>query len=171
VPLPPLKEWENFWVIVGSSAGALTGLMFVVVALGNETRPDRMEEGVKAFGTPTVVHFCAVLLLAAIVSIPGQTTSSLALLVGASGAGGLALSAWVLVQARRQKSYQPVLSDWIWHVALPFVAYACLVAAAVVLSRRGALALDLVAASALFILFIGIHNAWDAAVWIAASRR
>ncbi len=28
-----LSQWENFWVIVGSSAGGLTGLMFVVVAL------------------------------------------------------------------------------------------------------------------------------------------
>src|ERR1041384_3296763 len=28
-----LTEWESFYVIVGSSAGALTGLMFVVIAL------------------------------------------------------------------------------------------------------------------------------------------
>jgi hypothetical protein len=87
--------------------------------------------------------------------------------VGAAGVAGLALSAWVVVQARRQKSYAPVLSDWIWHVALPFVAYASLVAAAVVLSRRPAPALDIVAAVALLLLFIGIRNAWVTAVWIA----
>jgi hypothetical protein len=131
---------------------------------------EQAEGGVRAFGTPTVVHFCAVLLLAAILSIPGQTASSLALCVGATGFGGLALSAWVAVQARRQRSYAPVLSDWIWHVALPLVAYAALVAAAAELTRRPAPALDVVAAAALLLLFLGIHNAWDAAVWIAARR-
>src|SRR5260370_38097367 len=101
--------------------------------------------------------------------LPGQTISSLALCVSAAGLGGLALSAWVVVLARRQQSYAPVLSDWIWHVALPFVAYASLFAAAIALSRRPALSLGVVAASALLLLFIGIRNAWDIAVWIAAG--
>ena len=168
--LPSLLEWETFYVITGSSAAALTGLMFVVVALRSEAKIAEAEGGVRAFGSPTVVHFCAVLLVAAILSVPGQTIRSLALCVGAVGIAGLGLGAWVVVQARRQKSYDPVLSDWIWHVALPFVAYASLVAAAITLLRRPAPALDIVAAAALLILFIGIHNAWDAAVWIAAKR-
>ena len=170
MPLPPLSEWETFYVITGSSAAALTGLMFVVVALRSEARAEEAEGGVRAFGTPTVVHFCAVLLLASILSIPGQTPRSLALCVGAVGLGGLGFGAWVVVQARRQRSYDPVLSDWIWHAALPFVAYASLAAAAIVLSRGPVLALDTMAAAALLLLFIGIHNAWDAAVWIAARR-
>jgi hypothetical protein len=43
--------------------------------------------------------------------------------------------------------------------------------AAIALSRRPGPALDVVAAAALLLLFIGIHNAWDAAVWIAAKRQ
>jgi hypothetical protein len=35
-----LGEWESFYVIVGSSAGALIGLQFVVIALIAE-RPRR----------------------------------------------------------------------------------------------------------------------------------
>ena len=31
--LSALSAWENFYVIIGSSAGALTGLQFVVIAL------------------------------------------------------------------------------------------------------------------------------------------
>ncbi len=171
MPLPQLSEWDSFWVITGSSAGALTGLMFVVVALSAERRVERTEEAVRAFGTPTVVHFCGVLLLAALMSIPGQTAPGLAACIAALGLAGLALSAWVAVQARRQTAYDPVLSDWIWHVALPLVAYALLVLAALLLPRRPGPALDVVAAGALLLLFIGIHNAWDAAVWIAVTRR
>jgi hypothetical protein len=40
-----------------------------------------------------------------------------------------------------------------------------------VLSHLPGPALDLVAAAALLLLFIGIRNAWDSAVWIAVSRR
>src|SRR2546425_645622 len=57
--LSPFSAWESFYVIIVSSAAALTGLQFVVVVLGAEARSIGPEVG--AFGTPTVVHFCAVL--------------------------------------------------------------------------------------------------------------
>ncbi len=173
-PLPPLAEWETFYVITGSSAAALTGLMFVVVALRSDTKAEGEDEGVetgvRAFGSPTVVHFCAVLLIASLHAIPQQTRTTLALCMGAIGIAGVALAAWVVVQARRQHAYDPVPSDWVWHVILPLVAYAALVAGAVALRRQPEPALDVVAVVSLLILFIGIHNAWDAAVWIASRR-
>src|SRR5215469_17759991 len=61
-----LAAWDSFYVIVGSAAGALIGLQFVVVTLIAQ-RPIRASpEGSAAFGTPTVVHFGAALLLAAL---------------------------------------------------------------------------------------------------------
>jgi len=33
---PLLAQWQNFYVIAGSSAGALTGLQFVVMALNSK---------------------------------------------------------------------------------------------------------------------------------------
>ena len=52
-----LSAWENFYVILGSSAAALAGLMFVVTALIVDHRGT--EQQLEAFGTPTVVHFGA----------------------------------------------------------------------------------------------------------------
>src|SRR3989449_10732821 len=69
----PFSAWENFYVIIGSSAAALTGLQFVVVVLGAEARSLGTEVG--AFGTPTVVHFCAVLLMSAILSVPWRAVA------------------------------------------------------------------------------------------------
>ena len=34
--MPPLADWANFYVIIGSSAAALSGPQFVVIALGAE---------------------------------------------------------------------------------------------------------------------------------------
>jgi len=169
--LPQLSEWANFYVITGSAAAGLTGLMFVVVALARETIAGDAAGGVRAFGSPTVMHFCSVLLIAAILSIPRHTRTSLALCVGATGGAGLALSVWVAAQARRQAYYSPLVSDWIWHVAMPLAGYAALIAGAATLGRSPPVALDTVAAASLVLLFIGIHNAWDSAVWIATRDK
>ena|SRR6266536_4124051 len=58
----PLVAWESFYVIVGSSGAALTGLQFVVMALIAESSRRSSGREISAFGTPTVIHFCAVLL-------------------------------------------------------------------------------------------------------------
>jgi len=56
-----LTGWENFYVIVGSSAGALIGLQFVVLMLIAERPGLRMAGAGAAFATPSVVHFGVVL--------------------------------------------------------------------------------------------------------------
>lgn len=168
--LPPLTEWESFYVIVGSSAGALTGLMFVVIALAAERRTANDASALRAFGSPTVVHFCVVLLLAALISVPRQTLATLRLCLLATGLGGLGYARWVFFHARVQESYAPVLSDWVWHVGLPVAAYAAVFVAGVLLGRAPMPALDVAGAAALLLLFVGIHNAWDSAVWMTRDR-
>src|SRR5436309_14142322 len=71
--LSPFAAWENFYVIIGSSAAALIGLQFVVIALVADSRTQSTSREIAAFGTPTILHFSAVLLLAAILSAPWQT--------------------------------------------------------------------------------------------------
>jgi len=65
----------------------------------------------------------------------------------------------------------PPLTEWVWHACLPLVAYTCLPAAGVTTWWHPAPALYVVAAAALLLLFIGIHNAWDAALWMAIKRK
>jgi len=166
----PLHEWETFYVIIGSSAAALTGLMFVVVALTAERRRLAGDSAaLDSYATPTVVHFCSALLLAAVLSTPGQTPRSLGLCISLMGVAGLVYGAIVLLRQRRQSAYEPVLEDWIWHVILPFVAYGSLLVTGLCMRREAAVALYAIAATELLLLFIGIHNAWDAAVYITTS--
>ena len=69
--MAPLAGWEDFYVIVGSSAGALIGLQFVVITLIANTPVARADaQATGAFATPSVVHFGAVLFLSALVSAP-----------------------------------------------------------------------------------------------------
>jgi hypothetical protein len=167
--LSPLAGWDSFYVIIGSSAAALTGLQFVVIALSSE-RGAASVASVRAFGTPTIVHFGAVLLLAAILTTPGHTVATLSFCLGVCGAVGVGFTRWVVIQTRRQKEYTPLPEDWQWHVIWPAVAYGGIAAGAAALWWRPATALVVVGAGAVFLLYIGIHNAWDAAIWISVRR-
>ena len=164
-----LHEWDSFYVIVGSSAAALTGLQFVVIALGAEASL-RDESAVAAFGTPTIVHFCGVLTIAALVSVPGQTPYTLASLFALLGIAGVIYTIVTAHRAHRQQGYEPVFEDWLWHVGFPFAAYTVLLITGVCAFRHPAGALYFVAGIALALLFVGIHNAWDSAVYISMHR-
>src|SRR5438128_480842 len=156
-----LSAWESFYIIVGSSAGALTGLQFVVMALVREARPHGSKHEVSAFGTPTVVHFCAVLLLGAMLSAPWGAVSNAAFALGAFASAGVAYTAVVIKRARLQRGYKPDFGDWAWHTALPLMSYLALLVAAFALSQNPAPALFTIGAASLLLLFVGIHNSWD----------
>lgn len=161
-----LTEWENFNIILGSAAGGLIGLQFVVITL-IATRPDPlMSEASAAFSTPTIVHFGVVLLLSAFASIPWHGTLVLSALWGLISVCGLIYSAVVARRMKAQTAYQSVLSDWTFHIVLPCVAHLLLLAGAVVLGVwMGTVSLFLVSAAMLLLLFVGIHNAWDAVTY------
>src|SRR2546426_12383084 len=109
-PFTP-QAWENFYVIVGSSSGALTGLQFVVLTLITEAGMIGAGETLSAFGSPNVVHFCAALLVSAIFSAPWQGLGPPGVAVALCGAGGLIYSLAVLRRTLRQRDYRPVLED------------------------------------------------------------
>ncbi len=169
--LSPFSTWQNFYIIIGSAAATLTGLMFVVITLlaGGRVRVPSPNSGIATFNTPNVVHFCLALLIAAILSEPWQASWNAGLLLGLCGLGGVSYVIIVLRRVRRQTNYQPVLEDWLWHTVLPLVSYAALVVAAIVLEGNAAPALFVIAAGTLLLLFIGIHNAWDNVTYIATE--
>lgn len=171
-----LGEWQNFYVLVGSSAGALTGLTFIVITVaadagGIRTATARLA-GLRAFITPTAVYFSSSLALSALMSVPGHTAFTLALCLIVSGVGGLVYWATVIRwMFRLAVNYKPFLADWIWSVVLPALAYLALVgSSALLLGGYGAASLYIVAATALVLLFIGIHNAWDVVAWMTTER-
>ena len=157
-----MNGWENFYVIVGSSAGALIGLQFVVMTLiaGRPVNRADAQAG-DAFSTPSVVHFAVVLLLSAVVSAPWQGVGAVAVLWGLVGFSGIVYAAVVARRLRVQTVYRPVFEDWLFHVLLPFATYAVLAGSAFAAHTHTRTALFCVAAAALLLLFIGIHNAWD----------
>ena len=164
----PLKEWEAFYVIVGSTSGALIGLQFVVLTLIAGTGKGR-EESIAAFGSPNVVHFCAALLTTAILCAPWEMLRTAGLAVAVSGLLGVVYIVVVLRRALKQNVYEPVGEDWLWHIVLPMLAYATLMIGGILLGSSPAGAAFIVNGAVLSLVFIGIHNAWDTITYITTA--
>jgi hypothetical protein len=160
-----LNAWDNFYVIVGSAAGALIGLQFVVMTLIADRPVATSGEAARAFATPTIVHFCCCLLISALINVPWPDMSTGACVGGAVGFCGLLYMTLVLVRMRGQSAYQPDWEDWTFHIFLPFLAYGLLVLSSLESIHHTHLALFGVGVTTLLLLFIGIHNAWDAVAY------
>ena len=165
----PLTAWESFYDITGAVAAALTGLMFVAITLVAEERARRERGLIGVFGTPTIVHLGAAILVAVLLSAPWPVLWPASLLLIIASLGGLASGVLVVRRARRLVTYRLVLHDWTWHTAFPLTAYVALIVAALVLPRRPAPALFGIGAVLVLLLIIGIRNAWDIVTYIAVE--
>jgi hypothetical protein len=169
--LASLQSWTNFYVIVGSSAGALTGLQFVVMALVSEVISGGSMSEIRAFGSPTVVHFCAVLFVSATLAAPWQNIAYVGWNIAACGAAGTVYILNALRHALRQSGYKPDAEDWFWYAALPTASYVALLLIGLSLRAHTETLLFLIAGIALVLLYTGIHNAWDTVTYIIVTNR
>jgi hypothetical protein len=165
-----LAGWDNFYVITGGAAGGLTGLTFVVITLAADAHRVK-PVAVKAFVSPTIVHFGTVLALAAYLTMPRHTVVSLSFGLGAVGLAGLVYIATIAAAIDRIKgAYTAVLEDWIWNVILPALCFCVLLTTAVLFSGWPKQCPYGVAAAIMLLMIVGIHNAWDIAVWNSINK-
>ena len=163
-----LTPWSSFYVMAGSSAAALTGLMFVVITLVHGTeRLRRNPDGISTFSTPTVMHFCAALFVSAALNAPWRSMTQVTVLLGLAGLYGVVYVVRVTFQAKRLTAYTPDREDWMWYAFAPFVAYGAIFAGAVALLTAPVTALFALAGGVVLLIFIGIRNAWDVVTFIA----
>ena len=170
-----LTGWENFYVIVGSSAGALIGLQFVVMTLlaDRPNRPGLALAG-SAFATPTIGLFriCTPVISdhqRSLANGQQRPHNSLA----ATGRHRNNLRSYRgLAYASTNRIYKPVFEDWLFHALLPLgrvrnnlTGPAC----AAYAHAHGAM--FGMGVAALLLLFIGIHNAWDLVTFHVYSKK
>lgn len=161
-----LTPWSNFYIMTGSAAATLTGLMFVVITLVMRQERSRTEDGLATFTTPTVLHFCGALLVSATLVAPWRSLVPPATLLALAGLYGVVHVLRVVRRARRLSTYSPDLEDWISYTILPFFSYGAICAGAIALPVIPVQALFALAGGALLLIFIGIRNAWDIVTFI-----
>jgi hypothetical protein len=162
------EGWENYYLMIGSAAGALIGLMFVVVTLtAGRDRAD-VERGKHLYTSPIVWHLGVILTLSGAASIPGIRASIFAI-----AAGGLALLGMVIgVRSavgifRNPGAPESSLFDMFWYGLAPAIVYAGLAGGALGVLRGRPWGTTAVAADLMALLLVSIHAEWDLVTYLA----
>lgn len=163
---PFLTPWANFYILLGSAAGALTGLLFVVITIVMNTGRAGSRLGLSAFTTPTLIHFGSALFVAATLSAPWKILVCPAVMVGVAGIVGIVYIARIASLAAHFSEYRADAEDWTWYFILPFLAYVALVIGPIFLLRASGPAMFAIAGGALALAFIAIRNSWDIVTYI-----
>lgn len=162
--------WENFYLIVGPSAGALIGLMFVVVTLTAGRERDQTERGKHLYTSPIVWHLAVVLLLSGAAVAPAINAKLFGLLTGGVALLGLLMGIRSTLGIARGQLTGPennIFDTW-WYGIIPAVVYVGLAAAAVAVLRGSVWSADAVAGALMALLLVSIHAEWDLVTFLAA---
>jgi hypothetical protein len=161
--------WENFYMMAGTAAATLAGLMFVVITLCASLASTPAEHGVHAFVTPVLVHFGGVLFLSLFLLAPWPWAWPVGLFLGLIGLTGIVYAVVVIRLLWKLDFVALRPADWISYggaSALPNVA---LIVGAAGLVTGKVFTPYVVAAAVTMLLFIGIFDAWDLTLWIVKN--
>lgn len=166
--MSPFSAWDVYYTITGSSAAALTGLLFVVSTLvaGQERERETVSRGVENYTSPIVLHFCIALLLSGICAAPWPGIVPPSILVVLGGAFGLFYAARLLVRLSAPSAYLPDADDRFWYAMAPVIVYAAVISAGYFIATGAQWAFFLLAGAVLALIFLGIRNAWDTVTFI-----
>ncbi|HEX6838539.1 MAG TPA: hypothetical protein VF334_18305 [Polyangia bacterium] len=164
--------WQNFYLLVGTAAATLMGLMFVAVTFGAGLMRAESLASARAFIDPPFTHFVTVLLLACLMLVPTMNGGILgAVLLAVTLLRGVALVGVGRRMREAHSRYGDIeLSDWMLAILLPVVCYAGLAAAGAAFLLDRAAAFAGMAAVVVVIMLLGIFAAWELIIWLATTR-
>jgi hypothetical protein len=161
-----VHAWHDFYLLVGTASATLVGLMFVAASIGANVFKEDNRAAMRAFISPTVVHFGAILLVCIVGAVPSHTWSTLAALLILGGVGGLAYSARIWTQLFVRRSFDVDIVDRLFYALVPVLGHALILLAAGLLLAHSTWGLDALAAALVTLMFAGLRNAWDMTIWI-----
>jgi hypothetical protein len=162
------EHWSEFYLLAGSAAAVLIGLIFVVVTLMQDRSRSSVLAGSKLYMGPVVLHVSFVLVLSAAALTPGITPAAFAAVVAALAALGLLRGVWSIVGISGLTGEdKPHWTDvWFYGVIPTGLSLALGVVAGgfwvgLEWAVNGA-ALVIIA-----LLLLSIRNEWDLVTWLA----
>jgi hypothetical protein len=165
------EAWETFYLMVGSSAGALIGLVFVVITLSGEIDPARAGIAQRTFMSPTIFHFVTVLIVscaAVVTSLPREAMALAITIPAIAGVWNSGVAIAILTSGKLNVTHW---TDYLYYGALPAVGHLWLIAAAWMVWQQAAFAEYGVAIGAMGLLLLGIRDAWDLATWLTYHKK
>ena len=169
-PVEALKEWHDFYLLVGTAGATLLALLFVAVSLGTGILTEERQLATRTFMSPVVIHFTRVFFLSAVALFPSHHAKFFAALIGATALIGAIISTYITVQVVRTDMTN-YTEDYLAYGLLPGLGYLALLAAAVSIYLEKDFGLDALAGALLLLAIVNIRNAWDLTLSMVRRRR
>src|SRR5690348_6796595 len=148
------EGWGDYFFMIGSSAAALIGLMFVVITLTAGRERAETDQGKKLYTSPIVWHLSVILLLSGGAIVPVMTVKIYGVACGGLGALGLIMGCRSAVGIGRFRHASNKLFDAVWYGGAPAIACLGLIVAAVALLDGQRWAAAAIAADLMALLLI-----------------
>ncbi len=167
-----LHAWHDFYVLGGSSAATLIGLIFVVLSLGvNLETNDRGTEDVNTYAAPTVVYFVDALAMSALSLAPLESPRTLACLFVLLIACNVLPGARRFGRILRHHRENPIApKNWFWQLGAPVAVQVLVLVSAILLGLGERSALHVMAVALMGFMLVGVRNAWDLVLWLLEHR-
>ena len=163
------EGWGEYFFMVGSSAAALIGLMFVVVTLSAGRDRQQFEYGKHLYTSPIVWHLAVILLLSGGAIAPTMTAPVYGWTAAVLSLIGIAMGIRSAIGIRRTQIVGPSDSifDMWWYGIVPALACVGLGIAAYAVLTGCAWAPSGMAATVMALLLVCIHAEWDLVTFLA----
>jgi hypothetical protein len=156
------QDWQSFYILIGTSAATLVGLMFVALSVGSRAITPKDLPALRVFVSPTVVHFLYVLVTSAVVMFPTLPRAFLGTVLVLAGLASFGRALIGLPVMRRS---HPDIHDWVWYLLVPSVSYLLFVGTGIGLLLQVGQAASGLAVATLLLLLTGVRNAWDLVIF------
>ena len=164
------EVWGEFYLMAGSSAAVLIGLIFVVVTLMHDQPRSTVLAGARLYMGPVVLQVSFVLVLSAAALAKGVTPGAMALIAAVVAVWGLVRAVQSVRGIRgRQAGIEeaPHWTDQWFYGLVPGTLYALLGAVAWAFWAAREWAPQALAALITAMLLNAIRNEWDLVTWLA----
>jgi hypothetical protein len=167
-----LHDWQNFYLLTGTAAATLIGLLFVALSIsGNVSITlERATNAIETFMTPILLCYGQAFCISCLGIIPFQGAFIPGVIVLALGSANSLLAIRVAARILMVHRDEMDKGHWVWHAMLPFVVGVGLVGTALGILNNDSLALAGLALADLLCIVIGLRNSWALTIWLVLHR-
>ena len=160
-------HWSEFYLLAGSAAAVLIGLIFVVMTLMQDRPRSSVLAGSKLYMGPVVLQVSFVLVLSSAALVPRISRTAFADICAAVALWGLVRGVMSLTGIAAIEDPEVHWTDKWFYGAIPSALFVALAVTAWALWSRREWATIGVAAEITGILLLAIRNEWDLVTWLA----
>jgi hypothetical protein len=163
------RDWSEFYLLAGSAAAVLIGLVFVVVTLMQDRPRSSVLSGSKLYMGPVVLHMSFVLVLSGAALVPnidGRQFATVAWIIALWGVARGIYSTIGLVRIWTPTNEVHWTDMWYYGV-IPSVLYVAMGVVAAGFWMGAAWAADGIAAIVTGLILLSIRDEYDLVTWLA----